>query len=136
MVLQRLGHPERTNYDFITKETSLGEISTIFQNSNLVDFPIVDEANQLQGIISLAEIRPVVMQDDLYSLLIASDTMQPNPPFIETEAPLVAALTLFAEGDVSTLPVVENERTMKLVGVLTHRNLMIHHHREIQRKAG
>ena len=86
--------------------------------------------------LSLAEIRPVVMQDDLYSLLIASDMMQPNPPFIETDAPLVDALALFVEGDVSTLPVVENENTMKLVGVLTHRNLMIHYHREIQRKAG
>lgn len=124
------------DYDFVTKQTPLGEISAIFQNSNLVDFPIVDEENRLQGIISLAEIRPVVMQDDLYSLLIADDMMQPDPPFIEMDAPLLEALGLFAEGDVSTLPVVDNARNMKLVGVLTHQSLMIQYHQEIQRRAG
>jgi CIC family chloride channel protein len=123
------------SYDFVNKQTPLGEISAIFQNSNLVDFPIVDEADRLQGIISLAEIRPVVMQDDLYSLLIADDMMQPDPPYIEMDAPILEALGLFAEGDVSTLPVVENDQTMKLVGVLTHQNLTIHYHQEIQRRA-
>jgi chloride channel protein, CIC family len=123
------------NYDFVTKQTPLGEISAIFQNSNLVDFPIVDEGNILQGIISLSEIRPVVMQDDLYSLLIADDMMQPDPAYIEMDAPILEALGLFAEGDVSTLPVVENDESMKLVGVLTHQSLMIQYHQEIQRRS-
>ena len=124
------------DYDFIHKQTPLGEISSIFQYSNLVDFPIVDEDNRLQGIITLSDIRPVMMQDDLYSLLIASDMMLPHSAFIRTDAPLGDALALFAEGDVSTLPVVENEDSMKLVGVLTHQSLMVHYHQEIQRKSG
>lgn len=123
------------NYDFVTRQTPLGEISAIFQNSNLVDFPIVGEDNKLQGIISLSEIRPVVMQDDLYSLLIADDMMQPDPPHIAMDAPLIEALVLFAEGDVSTLPVVDSESNMKLVGVLTHQSLMIQYHQEIQRRS-
>ncbi len=122
------------SYDFVNKQTPLWEISAIFQNSNLVDFPVVDEENILQGIISLAEIRPVVMQDDLYSLLIADDMMQPDPPYIEMDAPLLEALGLFAEGDVSTLPVVDTEENMKLVGVLTHQSLTIQYHQEIQRR--
>ena len=80
------------NYDFITGQTPLGEITNIFQNGTQMDFPVIDEDDQLQGIISLAEIRPVMMQDDLYSLLIASDMMQPDPPYIEIEAPLLDAL--------------------------------------------
>jgi CBS domain-containing protein len=76
-----------------------------------------------------------MMQDDLYSLLIASDMMQPDPPYIEIEAPLLDALPLFAEGEISTLPVVESRDNKKLVGVLTHQSLMIHYHQEIQRRA-
>ena len=121
-----------TSYDFITTNTPLGEIAAIFQNSNLVDFPVVDEEDRLQGIISLAEIRSVIMQDDLYTLLIASDMTQPDPPHVEADAPLSQALSIFAEGEVSTLPVVDNGENKKLVGVITHQGLMIHYHRAIQ----
>jgi len=136
-VLESLRVEETTsrNYDFITGQTPLGEITSIFQNGTQMDFPVIDEDSRLHGIISLAEIRPVMMQEDLYSLLIAADMMKPDPPFIEVGDCLLDALALFAEGEISTLPVVESQENMKLIGVLTHQSLMVHYHQEIQRRA-
>ncbi len=133
-VLNRLtvGEAMSTGYEFVRTHTPLGEISAVFQNSTLVDFPVVDDTDRLKGIIPLSDIKPVVFQDDLFTLFIAEDMMSSNPPHIEVDAPLSEALALLAEGDVSTLPVVENEESMKLVGVLTHQGLMVHYHREVQ----
>ena len=89
-----------TGYEFVRADTPLGEISALFQHSTLVDFPVVNEADSLKGIIPLSDIKPVVFDDDLYTLLIADDMMSVDPPFIEADAPLVEALSLLAEGDV------------------------------------
>lgn len=124
-----------TGYEFVRTDTPLGEISALFQHSTLLDFPVVNEADSLKGIIPLSDIKPVVFDDDLYTLLIADDMMSVDPPFIEADAPLVEALSLLAEGDVSTLPVVEDRESMTLVGVLTLQALMVHYHREVQRES-
>jgi CBS domain-containing protein len=42
---------------------------------------------------------------------------------------------MFAEGEVSTLPVVDSEDSTRLVGVLTHHSLIIHYHQEIQKRS-
>jgi CIC family chloride channel protein len=130
------GDAMSTEYEFVRTDTPLGEISALFQNSTLVDFPVVNATDGLKGIIPLSDIKPVVFDHDLYNLLIAEDMMSSDPPYIEADAPLVEALALLAEGDVSTLPLVENSVNMKLVGVLTHQGLMVHYHREIQRIDG
>ena len=69
-----------TGYEFVRADTPLGEISALFQHSTLVDFPVVNEADSLKGIIPLSDIKPVVFDDDLYTLLIADDMMSVDPP--------------------------------------------------------
>ena len=108
------------NHDVIDVNCSLGKIATLFQNSSLVDFPVVDGGGQLYGIISLQEIRSVITEDSLYPLLIASEMTKPDPLFILAGSSFTEALSVFADGDASTLPVVDNSQDRKLIGVITH----------------
>lgn len=40
-----------TQYDFIRVDIPLGEIVSLLQNSDLTDFPVVDEDDRLQGVV-------------------------------------------------------------------------------------
>ncbi len=123
-----------TSFDFVEKHTPLGQVATLLQHGESVDFPVVDKVGSLQGVISFQDIRSVMMDTDLYSLLIAADAMNSDSECVEADAPLSRALSVFATGDISSLPVVDDSESRTLVGVITRSNMMSYYHQEIQRR--
>jgi len=123
-----------TNYDFIRIQTPLGEIVSLLQHSELTDFPVVGEESELRGVVSFQDIRSVMMDNDLYPLLIAADVIGPDPPTITADAPLSEALAVFASSDITNLPVLSDATSRKLAGVISQTRLMSHYHQELQRR--
>ena len=115
--------------------TPLGEVAVLLQHGESVYFPVVDKVGSLQVVISFQDIRSVMMDTDLYSLLIAADAMNPDSQCIEADASLSRALSVFATGDISSLPVVDDSNSRTLVGVITQSNMMSYYNQEIQRRS-
>lgn len=123
-----------TDYDFLRVQTPLGEIVSLLQHSELTDFPVVNDDSSLTGIVSFQDIRSVMMDEDLYPLLIAADVIGPDPPAVTEYAPLSEAMALFASGDITNLPVISDVASRRLVGVVTQTRMMGHYHQELQRR--
>lgn len=70
----------------------------------------------------------------MYPLLIASEMTKPDPLFILAGSSFTEALSVFADGDASTLPVVDNSQDRKLIGVITHQDVMMHYHHSINQE--
>lgn len=123
-----------TNFDYVRVQTPLGEIVSLLQHSELTDFPVVDDNSTLKGVVSFHDIRSVMMDNDLYPLLIAADVIGPDPPAVEENASLSEALSVFASSDITNLPVISGGSDSKLVGVISQSRLMSHYHQELQRR--
>jgi len=124
----------QTNYDSVRVDTSLGEIVRLLQRSDLTDFPVVDQEGRLKGVVSFRNIRAVMMENDLYFLLIAADAMTVDSPEVIANASLLEALNLFAESDIHHLPVIDGSADRRLVGVITRSSLMGRYDQELRRR--
>jgi CIC family chloride channel protein len=121
-----------TNYDFLKSKTSLGEMVALLKNSGLTDFPVIDDDGTLKGVVSFQDIREVLTDSDLYSVLIAADAIGEYVPSVCVDASLSEALAMFSRYDVHNLPVVKDAENQKLVGVITRYDLMRFYHKKIQ----
>ncbi|MCZ6632791.1 MAG: chloride channel protein [bacterium] len=123
-----------THYDFLKAQTPLGEIVGLLRNSDVTDFPVVDDEGNLKGLVSFQDIREVMTESDLYSLLVAADAIGGSTPAVEEDASLIEALATFSQHDIQNLPVVVNGGDRKLVGMITQSNLMRYYHQKLQEK--
>lgn len=122
-------------YDFVKAQTPLGEIVTLLQHSEFTDFPVVEADGVLRGVVSFQDIRSVMREHEIYSLIIAEDVIGGEPPSVQADATLSQALTVFSACEVDNLPVVDTQENRRLVGVITRSNLMAHYHQELQKRA-
>ncbi len=122
------------NYDSVSTSTTLGEIVKLIQHSEFTDFPVVDREGILKGMVTFHDVKTVMMADELYYLLVASDVMDTNHPTIGAGASLLEALHAFSEYGVQHLPVVEDTREGKLLGVLTRSRLMRRYEQELRKR--
>jgi len=77
------------------------------KHSAATTFPIVDEKGCLVGIFSLSDIRQIMNDRTVGSLLVAGDLGTANVVTVTADTTLSQALTLFTKKNVNVLPVVE-----------------------------
>ena len=135
-VLESIGVSEVMDreFDFVRMETPFGEIVSMLKNGDHTDFPVVDRGGALRGVVSFSDIRSVMTDTDLYSLLVAADTVNGDSPALREAASLSEALAGFAESDVDNIPVIQDLENRKLVGVLKRSDMMSRYFRELQKQ--
>lgn len=77
------------------------------KHSTASTFPIVDEEGFLVGIFSLGDIRHIMNEQAVGSLVVAGDLGTTSVPTVTLETRLSDALTLFTQKSADELPVVE-----------------------------
>lgn len=121
----------RTDYDFVREHTPLGEMVSLIQHGSLHDFPVLDRSGQFLGMIWFHDIREVMLENDMYALLIAEDVLGDPPPHLLPRSSLADALVQFTAHDADTLPVFRAPSENHLVGVITRSDLMRCYEREL-----
>lgn len=81
-------------------------------------FPVVSRNEELLGVISLRDIRPLLMEEELMNLIIAKDIVDENYLYLTPEDTLDTAMKKFALKDLGQLPVVDVKNPKKLLGML------------------
>ncbi|MDR3627900.1 MAG: chloride channel protein [Ignavibacteriaceae bacterium] len=96
--------------DFIPihPEMTLREIVDIIIHSKRNLFPVLDDNKKLIGIITLDDIREVLLNVDLYDVILAYEVMNSNFHSIDIEADLAFALEKFEQNNVWNLAVTDN----------------------------
>lgn len=102
-----------------------------FLMTNLPTCFVVDEHDHLLGEISIHDVKDILQEESLTSLVIAKDLIYGEKVFTRPEETLARCLEKFAQTDQEYLPVVA--RSGELCGIISHRYVLDLYQREILR---
>ena len=103
-------------------------------DENIEDLYVTNERDELQGVITLNDVKAVLNEAGLEYVLIAADLMNRKFQAVTPEHTLLECIDKFAAGGEDQLPVVEDQSTRKLVGLVTHRSIFLLYNREVLKK--
>jgi CIC family chloride channel protein len=97
-----------TDFIVIHPTTSMREIVDKIIHSNRNLFPVVNDSGKLVGIITLNDIREVMLNNDLYDVLVAYEIMNTDFHSIDIDTEINKVLEEFEVNDLWNLAVTEN----------------------------
>jgi len=87
---------------------TLGELVKIIARSKRNLFPVVDEYNILEGVVSLDDVREIMFQQELYDNTFMRDLMTIPPSYIDKKENIETVMDAFRKTDAWNLPVLDN----------------------------
>jgi len=118
-------------YDAVSVNTPMRDIVELFKDSPFHDIPVLNDEGEFVGMIHFRDIRPVMLNPNIYSLIIANDLLGHDDITVTPSDTLADALMKFSIGDVSELPVVDEMNPHKIVGILSRISLMHRYQQEL-----
>jgi len=116
-------------------KTGFNEILQAVINSNESHYYVVDDASTLQGSFSVHDIKEVLSEQALSGLVVAKDLVALSAsPSVEMETTLDQCMRKFGTYEIEEMPVVENNKTLKLRGKVSRRDIINVYNREILRQ--
>lgn len=108
--IQNLTLKELLEDDFekITPNMKIGDLIELIQHSKRNLFPVVNEENILIGVVTLDDIREVILQKEIYNVLLVYEIMDTNFISIDIEADINQVIKIFEENQVWNIAVTEN----------------------------
>ncbi len=98
-------------------------------------FPVVDNNNNLKGIILVSTIKDYLFEkDELKDILIASDLLSPNFDTVTPEDNCQTALDKMKKYDFEGLPVVDSKDKKKVIGMIWRKDIQDAYDRAIERR--
>ncbi|MDY6968123.1 MAG: chloride channel protein [Spirochaetota bacterium] len=122
---------QKTDYEVVNYQMPFRELIGVMINSNYGDIIIVNDKNQLQGIVSLKEIRQAFISNELVDLLIAGDITL-SVPVVSEDDPVSLAIKKIEKNDIDSIPVVNNNDKTQIVGILTHQDIIHAYNRMLE----
>jgi CIC family chloride channel protein len=124
-----------TEVETITEALGLDKLAEIISKSKYNSFPMVTDGNKLSGILSFFDYNEAIFDENLKGLVVAKDIATLDVVTISTDDNLYNALEKITYKDFSILPVVSNDDPMKLMGVLTRRDIMGAYNKAVIKKS-
>ena len=144
---------DRREPELIRADTPFNKVLQCVRTSTATVFPIVDEQSCLVGVFSLSDIRQIMHEQSVGSLVVAGDLGSTNVVSVTLETNLDEALRLFTQINVDELPVVETPSaensakkskvsavisrphgpagSKRVIGMLSRRDLISAYHRRL-----
>jgi CIC family chloride channel protein len=108
------------NAKTILANQTIADFLRLLQESTETSFPVVDERGRLAGVLSLQDVREVLLNESragLERILIVQDIADTNPPSLHPRHTLNDAMITFGKRDSERLPVVDPD-TRELLGIV------------------
>ena len=115
----------------LREAASFAEVVQHFLLTNLPTCFVVDERNHLLGEISIHDVKDILQEESLTSLVIARDLIQGGKIFTSPDETLARCLEKFAQTEQEYLPVVTTSG--EVCGIISHRYVLDLYQREILR---
>lgn len=110
------------------------ELLQLVVQSPHIEFYVVDERGELQGSISLAALRQLLLdQEALRHVLVAGDLAVPDPPRVTEDDDLDTAMQILGHSDLDEIAVVDRADPRRLVGSLTSQRMIDAYNAEVLR---
>ena len=105
-------------------------LETISHSKNFY-FPIINHEGDMTSILSFNDIREMIFEEGLADLVIASELATKEVLFLKPEQNLNQAMEVFAQLDVDQLPVVKENESRKVIGMLNRGDVVAAYNREV-----
>ncbi len=132
MIVDQAFHPAE-GIPRIQQNAPLSSMQTLFSEREESYFPVVDGHDHIVGIISLRNARTVLFEQGVDDFLIAQDLMTP-PVTVTPAESLRSALKKFIDYEYGQIPVVDYRDENKILGLLTHEDVIESYTNEIRRR--
>lgn len=106
--------------DFLTvpEHLTLRQFLPIMTATEQHVFPVVNTDGELTGMVSITDVREILVDRELDDLLIMKEIAGDDLPVVTPDEDLAAVLGRFIEYELDTLPVVDPENQRKILGML------------------
>jgi CIC family chloride channel protein len=108
----------------IPEGCALVTMADIIAKSKFNSFPVLDADNRLAGILSFNDYSEAIFDDDLKHLIVARDLATSDVVTVSANDNLYTALEKISRKDFTTLPVVSENDSGQLVGIISRRDII------------
>lgn len=115
----------RTQVVTIDKDKPVTELMALFQETNLIGFPVVTEGKKLWGIITLQDIHRAQSEDAFNPRdMKVADLAIEGPIAVFPDEPIWVAIQKMSPRDLARLPVISRDGSMRLVGSISRSDIL------------
>jgi CIC family chloride channel protein len=125
--------PPDRKVETIPEGLRFDEIMKFVVHSNQSNFPVVGGAGELKGILSLTDLRRVMLEKDIHQLVVAKDLATLGVLTVTPEDNLNTALKKMTQAEIRELPVVTQEDRHRVVSMLSRKDIIRTYHDEIEK---
>jgi CIC family chloride channel protein len=97
-----------TDLQTVQANNTLGDLVKIISRSKRNIYPVVDENNILEGVVSLDEVREIMFNHDLYDKIFIKDLMTLPPSYIDRKENIETVMETFRKTGAWNLPVLDD----------------------------
>jgi CIC family chloride channel protein len=119
-----VGEIMTTEIDLVNMSMTLDELAWEFDRTLHHGFPVVDNSDQLAGVVSIQDLRRVISQGLLEEKTVADIATTDDLLVAYPEEPMGVALQRLATRDVSRLPVLKAAGSREIVGVIRRSDIV------------
>jgi CIC family chloride channel protein len=92
----------------LKQSDTLGDLIKIISKSKRNLFPVVDDYNILEGVVSLDDVREIMFRQELYETTFVRDLMTIPPSYIDKKENIETVMETFRKTGAWNLPVLDN----------------------------
>lgn len=119
----------------IPENLSIGKFAEKISKSKYNSFPVVDDESNLTGMLSFLDYHGAVFDENLKDLVVVKDLATKEVVTVPLDSNLYSALETITLKDFSILPVVSPDNPLKLLGVLSRRDIIGAYDRAVIKKS-
>jgi CIC family chloride channel protein len=97
-----------TDLQTVQANYTLGDLVKIISRSKRNIYPVVDENNILEGVVSLDEVREIMFNHDLYDKIFIKDLMTLPPSYVDRKENIETVMETFRKTGAWNLPVLDD----------------------------
>jgi CIC family chloride channel protein len=122
--------PADRKVEMIPEEMRLDKVIDLVVRSDQIDFPVVDKEMRLTGILSLTDVKKVMLDEEMHLVMVARDIATDDVLTVTPEDSLHTALKKMTAAEVRELPVVSTEDPRRVISMVSRKDLIRVYHDE------
>ncbi len=109
----------------IHKDKPLSELMALFQESNILGFPVMKDYSKLYGIVTLQDLHKLQLKDDFSARGMTVENVAIETPItVFPDEPIWVAIQKMAPRDLARLPVIDRDGSGTLLGVISRSDIL------------
>ncbi len=126
-----VGEVMQTRVETIPENMTLREFADFIQRTQHTNFPLVNAAGELTGIISVQDFMDVVFEKNLMDLVVVKELATTDVITVYAEENLDAAMRRIGYRNIEQLPVVDRETGRRLNGIISRHDMISAYNRAL-----